>query len=455
MYIANTWGRAIVDRIVERVSMQKPLIKYFKEKPDDANNKIPDKDKKDMDKVEEFIINPNINYESFSTLIRKQVRDILKFDAGVFEIVNGMNTKIGKTVELYSVRGDNVKLNVNKYGMFNEMAYQQVNDYNRVVAEWPAKDIIYTMANPQSNRVYGLSPLESLVQTVTAELYSSNYNLQFFYNNATPRFAVLMEGLGQGQGNAALVRFREWWNSELLGQPHKPIILGTEQGKITFQNVGLSNKEMEFQLYSKWLLIKIMAVYKMQPALLSIADNTINAIDYKSQERMFKTDAMYPLLKMNSDEFNKRIIWDEEKGFGSKNVYIEFDLDLGDRKEQAEIDERYARMGAVTINEIRESLGRVPVYWGNVPYLQNNLVPFGAGPSGNVVPGEQDNDEGKPVPNLANADKKTIMKYIENYKGNPVGWEDMEPNEKMELIIKLFKEKEIKMRKLYSFANQK
>ena len=252
-------------------------------------------------------------------------------------------------------------------------------------------------------------------------------------------------------------RFRQWWNKELKGQPHKPIILGTEQGKINFQQIGLSNEEMQFQQYSLWLLMKIMVVYKMQPQILGLVSQAnVRAADGVEQVNQFKIEAVKPQLTTFANKFNQQIIFSPDY-FGSKDVYLDFDLDIVDKKSQAEWHEKYLRSGVITINEIRTVLGMVSVPWGDVPYLQNNLVPFGRSSkngSSAVPDGESFNDNNNPnVPNVAVATKSEIEQYIGRSAKFPIGWENMELNEKMNILTEIMKIRETELSKMYSYGD--
>ena len=466
MYIANIWVRAVIDKIVERVNNVKPVIKPVKTIAEKSgnNSSISDETLRHIEILNGLLIKPNFNNESFYDIRKKITRDLLKYDAAGLEITKGVGSNRDDVplVEIYSVAGDTIKLNVNDNGLLNnEAAYLQVLNGSSLKSDisWNKDELIYMMLKPQSNRVYGLSPLESLYQTVTAELYASNYNSDFFFNNATPRYAVLMEGMGIGQGTTAMKRFRQWWDQELKGKPHKPIILGTENGTIKFEKVSLTNEEMQFQEYSKWLLIKIMVAFFMQPAVLGIADSSINKMDIKEQTKQFKIDAVQPQLITFSTKFNQQIIFNKEV-YGYKDVYLGFDLDLGDRGDKSEVDERYVRMGAITINEIRRELGMTPVQWGNVPYMQNNLVPFGIGPNGQALPFDPNSQnvsspKEPAVPNISTSSKRFIKNYIMSNTGNPIGWEDIELNDRIDIIMKLLKDKEDHMRKYFYDKEQK
>lgn len=464
MYRSNVWVRAIVDKIVERVTDVAPIIKplrnYSGTDFTETSNKLPDSVKKNMDALNELIVMPNNNNETFTNIRKKISRDLLKYDAAAIEIIKGADLANNKRViQLYAIGGNSLKLNSSIKGVLSDSddAYIQVDRNMKYVAQWSKEKIMYFLLNPQSDRVYGLSPLESLIQTVTAELYASDYNLNFFYNNATPRFAVLMEGLALGQGAAALQRFRHWWDSELRGNPHRPIVIGTEAGKIQFQKVGMSNEEMQFQEYSKQLLQKIMVVYKMQPIVLGVDSSNGSKMSSEEQVRQFKIEAVKPHLTAFTDKFNSQVVF-SKSALNIKDAYLDFDLDTVDKKIQAEWNEIYLKNGVITINEIRvKGLGMTPVPWGNVPYLQNNLVPFGEGKNGQAVPGNKEDvdltqsDGNTPNANLMS--RSMIRDFIAKSGTHPIGWEDMEISERLEIVGELIKSREQFLNKVYSFGN--
>lgn len=452
IYYANVWVRAVVDRIVDRVCTIKPIIKPINSRLKGSKD-IPDKTKKNIELVESWIENVNQNNESLSTVRKKVLRDILKYDAGAIEKVSGFEVK-GKednpTVHLYAVAGDTIKLSPNNKGLLTGNAYRQVDYSMKEIASWTIDEMAYFIANPQSGRYYGNSPLESLHQTIVAELNASQYNSDFFTNNATPRISVSLKNMGIGQGTVAMKRFKEWWDKELEGKPHKPIILGSEQGEIDIKQISLSNDDMQFSQYMVWLLVKIMATYKMQPSIMGIMGKDSNPGDISEQFEQFKIDAIKPQLNLFKEKINPFVIM-HKSGFNMDDVYLDFDFKVGDEKIQAEINERYLRSGVVTINDIRESIGLPRVYWGDVPYLQNNVAPFGVGPNGPALPTSNQNGN-ESVPNVETDSKKFIKNYIQqgkDYRGYPVGWNDIEEVDRLEILKKLLKQKENMINKYY------
>ena len=467
MYEIHVWVRACIDVIGERAADITPLVKPIQFEVD-SKGQFKDELKRDMDALASVINRPNQNQETFTDFQKKIYNDLHKFDAAAFEIVRSTFNEGG--VELYSVAGKTIKLNKDRKGLFKDRskAYIQLDpDTMEHVADWPQDKLCYMMKYPQSDKIYGLSPLETLVSTVTADLFAESFNMDFFTNQATPRFAVLFEGLGQGQTNPTLKRMREWWDQELKGKYHRPILLTTEgEGKIKFQKVGLTNEEMQFHQYSKWLLQKVMAIYKVQPIVLGLIDENMGKLNSEEQVRIFKANAIKPLLTLFADKINYSVVW-APAGLNKRSVFLDYDLDLVDKAEQAEWHDKYLQDGVLTINEIRvKGLGLPPVPWGNIPYLQNNLTPFGQSKDGetSAVPRSEEQivqapQETTMAPTSISAKclqgeyltRKNWEWTAEQAGDKPIGWENIPPTERMAIIEKIYLDRQKDLSTKYSY----
>jgi HK97 family phage portal protein len=373
MYERNVWVRASVDRIATKVAGVPPIIRGFRKK--DAGTKLTTRQKRQKERLEELFANPNSSDQSWFDLTEQRVKDILIFGHHGLELLPDMIN--GEVVEVYNVTGSEIRPNFDKKGQFKSEkdAYRQ---YQRgaVVAKWPKDDFMWLRGGSVAHSIMPISPLETLRQTVTAELYASQHNLDFFANNATPRLAVMFDNVGAGQGQEALNRAKAWWNKELLGQPHKPIIMGSEQGSVSLETLNVSNRDMEFQAYSSWLLMKIMAIFKLQPVVLGVVlDGNAGKLNSSQQIQLFKEDALKPQLELFRDSWTTKVIWN---AFGFDTLFLEYQgFDLWDAQDKAIWHERYLRSGVFTINQVLDELGMEPVTWGDTPFIASNLQELG------------------------------------------------------------------------------
>lgn len=459
VYRMNPIVQTCIDRIVERCAGVKPVVKPASVDPNDIK-KIPDSVKRDMDKLNEFIAFPSRRY-TMTSIIKQVVRDVARFDAGSAEIVK--DGSLDRPFSLYPVAGNTVLLNVNDNNMFKTPAYMQrietrSSTDSKTGAKWDYDSLLYYMLNPVAGKVYGISPIETLVQTITADAYATQHNIDFFKNNATPRLAVLMEGLGLGQGATALQRIRKWWDNELQNNPHRPIILGTEQGKTTIVPIGMSQNDMDFQNFAMWLTLKIMMQFKLQPSILGIQlGDKLGKADAKEQERLFKKDAVRPQLDAFYENLNKMLVFNA-KHYAIRSAYIGYDIGLDNLEELSKQHETYLRSGVMFINEVRLELGLSPVEWGNVPYLQNNVAPFGRGKNGAALP-ENSNEQSTPatakgIPNVQDMTRAQLESYVSKDNGYPIGWEDMEITERIAIVKSILAKRENAINgKIYMIPN--
>lgn len=394
MYERNVWVKSVVDLIAIKVSNVPPIIRGFKKR--DQNTKLSNKQRRQKERIEELFVNPNSADQSWNDLVRRSVKDNRIFGHCGFELVP--DAIDGTVAEIYNVLAHEIKPNIDKKGLFKSEhdAYRQIRDEN-VIARWPRDEFMWITPGSVTYSTMPLSPLETLRQTVTAELYASQHNLDFFANSATPRLAVMFDQVGFGQGRNAIERAKEWWNRELRGQPHKPIMMATEEGSVRLETLNIPNRDMEFQAYSAWLLMKIMAVYKMQPVVLGvILDGNQSKQNSSQQIQLFKEDALRPQLDLFRDAFNNKVIW---KGFGYNTLFLEYEgFDIWDAQEKAIWHERYLRNGVFTINQVLDELGMEPVPWGDTPMIASNLQELGGEENRDDNPGT-DNDN-PDVPNV-------------------------------------------------------
>jgi len=92
--------------------------------------------------------------------------------------------------------------------------------------------------------------------------------------------------------------------------------------------------------------------------------------------KKFKKDAIKPLLKSFSNQFNTLVIW-SNSNFGYNDIYMSWEgIDNIDKQLEAKIHQIYLRYGVFTINMVLQQLGMEPVEWGDVPYLLNQMIPL-------------------------------------------------------------------------------
>ncbi len=340
MYLRNEWVRSCVDKITKSVTNSNLYAAPVKDGDDSPETK------KQIEEIQALLDDPNSGLESWKDIRREYLRDVLIYDAGGLEIV--YDTK-GNPVEVYSLPGDRIRLNVDEHGNFgDESAFVLLGgQYGRKKVpdiSFSREEVVYFVANPKTGSMYGLSPLETLYQSVASDLFATKYNSDFFKNNAEASGILGLENMS----TADLNRFRAYWKKETQGKPHKTVAVN---GKVSWTPMNMSNRDMQFLEYQKWLLCKIMAVYSMQPVVLGIIDPTTGKLNSKEQLEAYREEAVKPILEMECYQLTKVLV---QQGFGYDKVKIDYEpIDIKDEVANSSIAVQAVSGGILTPNEAR------------------------------------------------------------------------------------------------------
>lgn len=360
-YKKNEWIRASVD-VISGVASRAKLVVKAKDKDKEVTAEV----KQHIEDVEALIDNPNERDETFGDIRKKIIRDILIYDAAAMEIVYDSDRK---PYELYDVSGQLIRLNINKHGYFRDKdkAYMQIQysawGMQKAPVEFSYDEVMYWAMNVNSGEVYGLSPLETLVDSINADNKAAEYNAAFFDNNALTSGILSIPGLEEKK----LKVFSKTWFKRAKGSKnaHKLAIVNN-QG-VDFKNMTATARDMQFIEYQKWILNKIMAIYKVNPFVLGLVDESTGKLNSHEQWTTFIEKAIHPILKAEQYLYNTKLV---RIGFGYNDVEVEFeDLTAAEEQETAELVDKIAKTNVKTLNEMREEYyGLDPVPWGNVPY---------------------------------------------------------------------------------------
>jgi phage portal protein BeeE len=166
------WVRGAIRFLKTQVSQSEwDVVPYDRELP---------YDERQQDEMRALFARPNQMVESFRSFIEPIVEDILTLDAGCVE---KERTVGGKLVYLHAVDGGKVLVSTLWDGDPAEPRYYWAPSPLYQVP-FLNDDMMYIMSNPRTYSVVGLAPLETLKQTIDAELSASAYNTRQVTNAA-------------------------------------------------------------------------------------------------------------------------------------------------------------------------------------------------------------------------------------------------------------------------------
>jgi HK97 family phage portal protein len=350
--------------------------------------------------IEEFLRYPNRNGESFTTIIKALLKDILEIDAGVIvktfsnyskekqysftsyvakdgeyptvDIMAKALTTKAKLSEIYCRDAGTFVLNPNEFGILPEdkPAYFQYSWLNHSAKPLPffKREIVYFNSTPRSNSPYGWSPIESLFMVLESLNNAVRFNKKSFEEYAIPDGALSVIGADKD----ALARFIQQWKNDVKGKPHKLVIFNEDMKFTPFHQ---KNKDMEWLEGQKYYQRLVWAMYGVTPDELGFTETSNRSVG-ESQSRVFVRRAIKPFLQLLQTKITEDIIaefYDGEIECEIKWDWIDQELEKEEQLQKRED----VKTGILTINEVRLDRGLDPVSWGDENPNQPQQQGFG------------------------------------------------------------------------------
>jgi len=209
------------------------------------------------------------------------------------------------------------------------------------------------------NDYYGIPEIISAVSAIVGAKYEREYNLQFFENNAVPRYAIIVRG---GLLSASLkTSIKDYFTREIKNNMHSTLYIeipaedpGAPKIEVDFKELDVKQKDSSFRLYRKDLVSEVMIANGMPPYKLGIPEQGglggnlgTELIDN------YVHDEIEPLQTDAED-----MLYLITKSF-APNYMIKFkDLDIRDEERLMKISTTYVEKTIWSINEARELTGK-------------------------------------------------------------------------------------------------
>ena len=304
-----------------------------------------------------------------ASIIREQIDDIGGYKVRFREFLDTMTEDLlvldalavykrpnlgGGLYSLEVIDSSTIQLRVDESGgtpMPPEVAYKQVIR-GATVFEFNADEMYYEMMNPRSSSPYGLSPLETLVLTVSTALKSDIFNMHMLTEGNIP------EGLFSvpETWNPDQIReFQEVWDSMLAGDTRAT-------SKMKFTPPGtytptMKPDDMRYRELQTWLMKKTCMLFDIQPQELGFTE-TVNLNNGEVQQDIGEHAGLIPLARFFEELFADIIQID----LGFPDYKLKFlGLDNEDDDAIAKTNQTRIFSGQATVDEIRTEQGQEPL----------------------------------------------------------------------------------------------
>jgi hypothetical protein len=228
------------------------------------------------------------------------------------------------------------------------VAYQQILKGVPAI-DFTADELVYRPRNLRAHKFYGYSPVEQIVITINLALRRQMFTMAYFTDGNVPE-AICQAP--QEWSTDTITEFQDWFDSVLAGNLAR-------RRRITFVPNAGGKDAVQFTKepplssdLDEWLARIVCWAFSISPQALIKQMNRATAETAKEQS---EEEGIAPLLSWLASLINGLV----RKYFG----YDDVEFAWGERKdenklEQAQINQIYVQAGVLTVDEVRESLGK-------------------------------------------------------------------------------------------------
>lgn len=259
----------------------------------------------------------------------------------------------GKVSELWNLRPDLITIIADKEKFIGRYELTKTDGTNELFE--PTDIIHFKDPNPQ-NIYRGLSPLLPAQSRIQTEDFATSFQRDFFANSARPDALLISEDSLAPEQREEL---QASWNSKYRGKG-KSARIGILEGGMTYQQVSVTQKEMDYIESLKFTRDDIMVAFGVPKSVITTDD--VNLANANSGLRTFLSETIKPEISGLVEVINEMLVIPD---FGER-FYVDFQ-DPTPEDRDMKLKEYVAGYGKwMTANEIRELLNLEPLEGGDV-----------------------------------------------------------------------------------------
>lgn len=380
-----------------------------------------------VDSLQEFvskIMSDSLTLDQLAfEMVRNRMWELQKFravDASLIRFLDSVDPRQREGFEQYRFKG-----HLPRYCM----VWEEMILHNPITKEpilyypWELGFGIRNKTSDVRRNGYGVSELETLVNIITWILWGFEYNALFFSQGSQPKGFINIKN--PNISNSTLQEFRQAWTQTMAGvyNSHRtPVINGIDLEWVDLQK--LSNRDMEFNEWIKFLIIMTCSVYRIDPSELGF--------NFKESQQIFGQDGQRERLKHSREKGLKPLLIFLQ-GVITKYIVSELDenyefaftgIEVEDEEAQVKLDSEKLSSGMVAMQDIfKKYNGRDfdpekdiilnQVYQGMKQAEEQNKM-FGASQPGQQPEGVPE-DEEDPFAQYKSFNENPIMKPAVDY----------------------------------------
>lgn len=381
-----------------------------------------------VDSLQEFvskIMSDSLTLDQLAfEMVRNRMWELQKFravDASLIRFLDSVDPRQREGFEQYRFKG-----HLPRYCMvWDEMIlHNPITKEPILYYPWELGFGIRNKTSDVRRNGYGVSELETLVNIITWMLWGFSYNSSFFSQGSQPKGFINIKN--PNISSSTLQEFRQAWTQTMatVANAHRtPVINGIDLEWVDLQK--LSNRDMEFNEWIKFLIIMTCSVYRIDPSELGF--------NFKESQQIFGQDGQRERLKHSREKGLKPLLIFLQ-GIITKYIVSELDenyefaftgIEVEDEEAQVKLDSEKLSSGMISMQDIfKKYNGRDfdpekdiilnQVYQGMKQAEEQNKM-FGASQPGQQPEGVPEGDEEDPFAQYKSFNENPIMKPAVDY----------------------------------------
>ena len=219
-------------------------------------------------------------------------------------------------------------------------------------------EMVHFSINSIGGRVYGITSLQSVINTVRTKFCAQNYNTEYFRRPGLPRSLYISKNLSKAQNDRIISELKK-------ATPQTDIWINAGMGEVSHAQVAPSNQDMQFVELMNFLRQEIIAAMGVPPVFLGITEGSNRS---SSQTQLEAWDRKKKKMRlMIQDIVNQHIL--NTPNFGFDDVYFKFnDENSRERLKYGQLAQLLSTIDYVTPNQLLDIV--------NLPPLEDKKIRF-------------------------------------------------------------------------------
>lgn len=262
--------------------------------------------------------------------------------------------KTGKLEGIYPLESRNMQILIDNADIFqkgNRMYYRYLAPKTGKTYIFEDREILHFKGGLSKDGLVGTSVRETLASTLNGVKISQQYLNNLYEKGLTAKAILKYTGDFDSKKKAALVKELSNFASGSDSRGIIPIPLGMD-----LVPLDLKLTDSQFYELKKFTSLQIAAAFGVKPNHLNNYDKSSYA-NSEMQNLTFYIDTLLFILNQYEEEFNYKMLTEEERKRGLRFEFNVASILRGDLKTQAESITKYVSGSVYTINEARAFAG--------------------------------------------------------------------------------------------------